>query len=123
MPVDFEQDERVVFIRDFVHAFATDTLRPLAREADEKGKLPTETIKQLAGFAGNRAGIMPEENKGDGAAKPIGAMMAVVGSEELAWGDPAVLLNIPGPGLAAPSIRASGTPEQQKRFLDGIFNV
>jgi len=123
MAVDFEQDERVAFVRDFVHAFATDTLRPLAREADEKGKLPDETIKQLGGFAGNRASVMPEENKGDGSAKPIGAMMAVVGSEELAWGDPAVLLNIPGPGLAAPSIRASGTPEQQKKFLEDIFNV
>ena len=123
MSVDFEQDERVAFVRDFVHAFAQDTLRPLAREADEKGKLPTETIKQLAGFAGNRAGIMPEENKGKGEKAPVGAMMAVVGSEELAWGDPAVLLNIPGPGLAAPSIRASGTPEQQKKFLDDVFNV
>ena len=123
MSVDFELDERVAFVRDFVHAFAQDTLRPLAREADEKGKLPDETIKQLAGFAGNRAGIMPEENKGDGAKAPVGAMMAVVGSEELAWGDPAVLLNIPGPGLAAPSIRASGTPEQQKRFLEDVFNV
>src|SRR5688500_6304071 len=122
MPVDFEQDERVAFVRDFVHAFAQDTLRPLAREADEKGKLPDETIKQLAGFAGNRAGIMPEENKGDGEQKaPVGAMMAVVGSEELAWGDPAVLLNIPGPGLAAPSILASGTPEQKKRFLSDVF--
>src|SRR5688500_9956515 len=124
MPVDFEQDERVAFVRDFVHAFAQDTLRPLAREADEKGKLPDETIKQLAGFAGNRAGIMPEENKGDGEQEaPVGTMMAVVGSEELAWRDPAVLLNIPGPGLAAPSIRASGTPEQQKKFLDDVFNV
>ena len=123
MTIDFELDERVAFVRDFVHAFAQDTLRPLAREADEKGKLPDETIKQLAGFAGNRAGIMPEENKGDGAKAPVGAMMAVVGSEELAWGDPAVLLNIPGPGLAAPSIRASGTPEQQKRFLEDVFNV
>src|SRR3989337_449418 len=50
-------------------------------------------------------------------------MIAVVGSEELAWGDPAVLLNVPGPGLAAPSIVASGTPEQKKRFLDDIFGI
>jgi acyl-CoA dehydrogenase len=50
-------------------------------------------------------------------------MLSVVGSEELAWGDPAVLLNIPGPGLAAPSIRAAGTPEQRQRFLDDVFNV
>ncbi|HET7482906.1 MAG TPA: acyl-CoA dehydrogenase family protein [Actinomycetota bacterium] len=124
MPIDFEMDERVAFVRDYVHDFAKNTLRPLAREADEKGKLPVETIKQLGQFAGNRASITPEEGK-PSAERPasIAAMMAVVGSEELAWGDPAVLLNIPGPGLAAPSIRASGTPEQQKKFLDDIFNV
>jgi acyl-CoA dehydrogenase len=124
MSVDFEIDESLAFVRDYVRDFAKNTLRPLAREADEKGKLPTETIKQLGSFAGNRASIMPEENKGDGEQKKsIAAMMAVIGSEELAWGDPAVVLNIPGPGLAAPSIRASGTPEQQKKFLDDVFNV
>jgi acyl-CoA dehydrogenase len=124
MTIDFALDERVDFVREYVHSFAKDTLRPLAREADEKGKLPVETIKQLGQFAGNRASLSPEEAKQGGEApKSIAAMMGVVGSEELAWGDPAVLLNIPGPGLAAPSIRASGTPEQQKRFLEDIFNV
>jgi acyl-CoA dehydrogenase len=120
--VDFELHPTVAAVRDFVHSFADSQLRPLAREADEKGVLPPETIKQLAQFAGNRASVMPEES-GAGIKESIGSMMAVIGSEELAWGDPAVLLNIPGPGLAAPSIVASGTPEQKKRFLEDVFNV
>jgi acyl-CoA dehydrogenase len=123
MPIDFELDDTLVTVRDFVHQFAEETLRPLAREADERGVLPKETIQQLGQLAGNRASIMPEERAEAAVQKPIGSMMAVIGSEELAWGDPAVLLNIPGPGLAAPSILASGTPEQKKRFLDDIFNV
>ena len=123
MPIDFELDETVRTVRDFVHAFAEGTLRPLAREADEKGVLPQETIKQLGQLAGNRASVMPDESAEGSVRKSIGSMIAVVGSEELAWGDPAVLLNIPGPGLAAPSIYASGTPEQKKRFLEDIFNV
>jgi acyl-CoA dehydrogenase len=123
MPVDFELDETLTTVRDFVHAFAKDTLRPLAREADEKGVLPPETIKQLGQLAGNRASVMPEDSAEGATKKSIGSMMAVVGSEELAWGDPAVLLNIPGPGLAAPSIFAAGTPEQKQKFLVDIFNV
>ena len=119
--IDFQLDDTVAGIRDFVHAFSRDTLRPMAREADEKASIPTETIQQLGAFAGNRASIMPEETAEAEAKKPIGSMIAVVGSEELAWGDPAVLLNIPGPGLAAPSILASGTPEQKKRFLSDVF--
>lgn len=123
MPVDFELDETVGMVRDFVHAFAETRLRPLAREADTKGVLPPETIKELGEMAGNRASIMPEEHADTAVKRPVGSMMAVVGSEELAWGDPAVLLNIPGPGLAAPSILAAGTPEQKKRFLDDVFDV
>ena len=123
MSIDFELDPLVLQIREFVHAFAESTLRPLAREADEKGVLPTETIKQLGSLVGNRASVMPDERADAAAKKPVGSMLAVVGSEELAWGDPAVLLNIPGPGLAAPSIKAAGTDDQKKRFLDDIFNV
>ncbi|MDQ4143005.1 MAG: acyl-CoA dehydrogenase family protein [Actinomycetota bacterium] len=123
MAIDFELDGTVATVRDFVHAYSEGTLRPLAREADEKGQLPQETIKQLGELAGNRASIMPEESAAGATKKSIGSMLAVVGSEELAWGDPAVLLNIPGPGLAAPSILAAGTPEQKKRFLDDVFNV
>ena len=122
MSIDFEPHPAIAGVRDFVHAFAESQLRPLAREADEKGQLPLETIKALAQFVGNRASVMPREEKEGGPSEPIGSMMAVVGSEELAWGDPAVLLNIPGPGLAAPSIMAAGTPEQKKRFLSDIFD-
>jgi acyl-CoA dehydrogenase len=122
MAIDFELDETVATVRDFVHAFAEGTLRPLAREADEKGQLPAETIKQLGQLAGNRASVMPEESVEGATRKAIGSMVAVVGSEELAWGDPAVLLNIPGPGLAAPSILGTGTEDQKQRFLRDIFN-
>ena len=123
MPIDFELDPIVDRVRDFVHAFAARTLQPLAREADEKGVLPAETIKQLGAFAGNRAALIREETAAAAVNKPIAAMLTVVGAEELAWGDPAVQLNIPGPGLAATTIRAAGTPEQKKRFLDDVFAV
>lgn len=123
MTIDFELDPLLGQIRDFVHQFAESTLRPLAREADEKGVLPQETIKQLGQLAGNRASVVPEERADVAAGKRIGSMLAVIGSEELAWGDPAVLLNVPGPGLAAPSILAAGTPEQKKRFLEDIFTA
>ena len=51
-------------MREFVHQFAETQLRPLAREADEKGELPKETIKQLAQFVGNRATVSPDESPG-----------------------------------------------------------
>lgn len=121
--IDFALDERVQGIEAFVHAFAETHLRPLAREADEKGVVEPHIIKMLGEIAGNRATIVPEERAGEGEdGRPrIANMISIVGSEELAWGDAAVILNIPGAGLAGPSITAAGTPEQKKRFLEEVF--
>jgi acyl-CoA dehydrogenase len=43
-------------------------------------------------------------------------MTAVVGSEELAWGDSGLMLAIPGNGLGNAAISAVATPEQEERF-------
>jgi acyl-CoA dehydrogenase len=124
MAIDFELDPVIESVREFVHQFSTETLRPLARDADEKGVLPDETIRQLGEMTGGRASVMPDEEKmADDGRPSVSSMLAVVGSEELAWGDPAVLLNIPGPGLAGQSILAVGTQEQKRRFLREIFDL
>lgn len=49
-----------------------------------------------------------------------GNLFGVLASEELAWGDPGLLLCLPGPGLGGPPVRGSGTPEQKERFF-GVF--
>lgn len=122
--IDFELDERVQAIQAFVHSFAEAQLRPLAREADRKGLVEPHIIKTLGEIAGNRASIAPEERAGEEDGKPrIAHMISIVGSEELAWGDAAVILNIPGAGLAGPSINAAGTPEQKQRFLNDVFSA
>jgi len=120
--IDFELDPTLTGIREFVHTFAETQLRPLARQADEKGVLEPHIIQTLGQIAGNRASVVPEEPKdrGDGAPR-IANMLSIVGGEELAWGDAAVILAIPGPGLAGPSINAAGTPEQRKKFIEDIF--
>jgi acyl-CoA dehydrogenase len=121
--IDFELSENLKGIEAFIHGFAETQLRPLARQADEKGVLEPHIIESLGQIAGNRATVVPEDrgdDSQDGAPK-IGNMLSIIGSEELAWGDAAVILNIPGPGLAGPSISAAGTEEQQQRFIRDIF--
>lgn len=120
---DFGLNETLKGIEAFVHQFAGNELRPLAREADEKGVIEPHIIAKLGQIAGNRASIVPTERAGEGPDdKPrFGNMLSVVGSEELAWGDAAVILNIPGPGLAGVSVSAAGTEEQKERFLYNVF--
>ncbi|MFN2611077.1 MAG: acyl-CoA dehydrogenase family protein [Actinomycetota bacterium] len=119
--IDFGLNDTLNSIEHFVHQFAEMTLRPLAREADQNGKVEPHVIQMLGQIAGNRASIAPEDNDGVEPKERIGNMLSVIGSEELAWGDAAMILNIPGPGLAGPSIIAAGTHEQKKRFLTDVF--
>lgn len=119
--IDFDLHPTLKQVEAFVHQFAESTLRPVAREADESEKLETHVIQLLGQIAGNRAQIMSDGTDEGGPKESISNMLGVIGSEELAWGDAAVILNIPGPGLAGPSINAAGTPDQKKRFLSDIF--
>src|SRR5262249_30203310 len=41
----------------------------------------------------------------------------LIGAEEMAWGDASVPLSMPGPGLGAPPVLLTGTPEQKQRFM------
>lgn len=121
--IDFELNDTLKSVETFVHQFADKTLRPLARQADTNGKVAPHVIEMLGQIAGNRATIMADESK-DGSLQSrqgFANLLGVIGSEELAWGDAAMILNIPGPGLAGPSINAAGTPEQKQRFLAEVF--
>jgi acyl-CoA dehydrogenase len=122
--IDFALGERMEALREFLHTFAVEELRPRARGADLAGTVEPEVIARLGEMAGDRAAFVPAPNA-DGAGdekKGSEGMVAVVGGEELAWGDAAMILNIPGPALAGPSIASSGTPDQQRRFLAEVFN-
>jgi acyl-CoA dehydrogenase len=117
--IDFGLGDRLEALREHLHAFAAAELRPRAREADRTGSVAPEVIARLGDLAGDQAAIIPD-GAGEGG-RPEG-MIAVIAAEELAWGDAAMILNIPGPGLAGPSISASGTPQQRRRFLEEVFD-
>ena len=120
--ITFDLGDVLDAVRMFVHDFAETQLRPLAREADEKGTVEPHIIEQLGRIAGGRTSIVPDEGPGrEGVG--VANRVSVIGSEELAWGDAAMILNIPGPGLAGPSIKAAGTPEQKQRFLTDVFST
>jgi acyl-CoA dehydrogenase len=123
--IDFELDKGLRGFRDFVHDFALTELRPRAREADERGEVDPEVIRRLGAFAGDRAKVLPRGGPDGetraGAPPSREHLLSVIGSEELAWGDAAMILNVPGPSIAGTVIAACGTPDQRKRFLDDVF--
>jgi acyl-CoA dehydrogenase len=116
------------FVDEF-RSFAKEALRPYAAEADRIADLPggflrrPEIPKMMRAFA-------PLEFGGgwQSAFKPAErynienmARMRVLACEEGGYGDPALLLSLPGPGLAYPAVRAHGSPDQQERFFNSFL--
>lgn len=127
--IDFQLSEMQDNIRQMVHWFAENEVRPLALEADRTHQVSMAFLKKVKEL-GISMGPVPagQGGEGDGAGEnkdkkgvKQSNRLGAIGAEELAWGDPAVILGLPGPGLGAPPINFMGTPEQKKRWLS-IFN-
>ncbi|MCS6912156.1 MAG: acyl-CoA dehydrogenase family protein [Myxococcales bacterium] len=125
--IDFSLSPQQQIVREVAHQIAQTVLRPGSLQWDQQHRIPDEVLLQLSMLRGGfTQGEVPEEVGGEG--EGVGAVpdrrhrsqanrIAVLGAEELAWGDASVLLSLPGPGLGGPPVRSMGTPEQRRRFF------
>lgn len=128
MSIDFSLSKRQLEIKEGIRNLALSVIRPQSLAWDRAHGIPEEFLRNMARLASSMgggamqpgSGIGGEEDAKQAKASSANLTMAVA-SEELSWGDPALLLCLPGPGLGGPPIRATGTPEQKKRFL-GMFD-
>jgi len=122
--LDFEPTPAQKNLQEMVHWFAANRVRPLALDADRTGKYPDDFLRELRTIAGSQGMMGEGETDKPQTREPKGESQrnrtAVLLAEEIAWGDPAVLPSIPGAGLGAPPVAATGTPEQKERFF-GMF--
>ena len=127
MSIEFALTRRQRELSAVIHEFARDAVRPQSLAWDRAHAVPNEFLRQIVMAAkamGNSfafgpgsedqktADLEPSQRK-----KRQAALSTVLSAEELAWGDAALMMCLPGPGLGAQAVRASGTPEQQKRFF------
>jgi acyl-CoA dehydrogenase len=117
MPFTLELSEDVVQVRDWVHEFAAEVVRPAAAEWDEREETPWPIIQEAA-----KIGLYSMELFATQAAEPTGLGILTV-FEELFWGDAGIGLSIVGTGLAAASLSANGTPEQLGEWLPQMFGT
>src|SRR5699024_407792 len=100
------------------HWFAANEIRPISLEADRLGYVPEDWLEKV-----NKMGIQLNTTSFSGDSvqsskkKHERNLMSIISNEEIAWGDPAIALSLPGAGLGGPPIQSSGTKEQQERFL------
>jgi alkylation response protein AidB-like acyl-CoA dehydrogenase len=104
-------------IRDWVHGFAADVIRPAAEEWDEREEFPYPIVEMAA-----EIGLYGWEFIANAANDPTGLTMPVA-IEELFWGDAGIGLSMRGSGLAAAGIVASGTREQIMEWVPECYGT
>jgi acyl-CoA dehydrogenase len=113
--LELSQDQRD--IRDWVHGFAEQTVRPAAAEWDEREETPWPVIQEAA-----KIGLYSLEGLAQFWFDPSGITMPMV-NEELFWGDAGIGMAIMGTTLAVAGIQANGTPEQWGEWMPQCFGT
>jgi len=102
-------------VRDWIHGFAADVIRPAAAEWDEREETPWPVIQQAA-----KVGIYSLDFYAQQYFDPTGLGIPMA-MEELFWGDAGIALSIVGTGLAAVGVLANGTEEQIGTWIPQMY--
>jgi alkylation response protein AidB-like acyl-CoA dehydrogenase len=102
-------------IKEWVHGFAKDVVRPVAAEWDEREETPWPVIEEAA-----KIGLYSWDTLASFFGDRTGLSFPVV-SEELCWGDAGIALAIFGTTLGVSGIVGSGTPEQIAEWVPECF--
>jgi acyl-CoA dehydrogenase len=113
--LELTQDQKD--IRDWVHGFAADVVRPAAAEWDEREETPWPVIQEAA-----KIGLYGHEGLAQFWFDQSGLMLPIV-NEELFWGDGGIGLSIMGTSLAVAAIFGQGTPDQLAEWIPQCFGT
>jgi acyl-CoA dehydrogenase len=126
MTIEFSLTKKQHEMREAIRNLARHVIRPQALAWDRAGGVPEEFLRNMARMATSFGSNAMRSGLGEQSSdeiehrkKTMGGpqLSSVLASEEIACGDAGLLLNLPGPGLGGPPVRATGTPEQKERFF------
>ncbi|MFI7699959.1 acyl-CoA dehydrogenase family protein [Nonomuraea sp. NPDC049480] len=112
-----ELSDEVIEVRDWVHEFARDVIRPAGAEWDEREETPWPVIQEAA-----KVGLYSLDFFATQWFEESGLGLPVA-FEEIFWGDAGIGLSIVGTGLAAAALSSNGTPEQMGEWLPQMFGT
>src|ERR671916_2863366 len=113
--LELSQDQRDV--RDWVHGFAQNVVRPAAAEWDEREETPWPLIGEAA-----KIGLYSFEALAQFYADESGLLLPIV-NEELFWGDAGIGMSIMGTTLAVAAIFSTGTGEQFGEWVPQCYGT
>src|SRR5665213_2778961 len=104
-------------LREWVHGFAVNQMRPIAAEWDEREETPWEFIQEAANI-----GIYSIDFMMNAFSDKTGLSL-MIATEELAWGDAGLTMALMGTSLGVAAIVANGTPEQVMEFVPQCYGT
>ena len=104
-------------MRDWVHGFAANVIRPAAAEWDEREETPWPILEEAS-----KIGLYSLEFFGEQWLGPTGLGIPIA-FEELFWGDAGIGLSIVGSSLAAVAVSSNGTNEQIGEWVPQMFGT
>ena len=113
--MELSQDQ--LDVREWVHGFAANVVRPAAAEWDEREETPWPLIQEAA-----KIGLYSFEALAQFYADESGLMVPIV-NEELFWGDGGIGMSIMGTTLAVAAIFSSGTGEQFGEWVPQCYGT
>jgi acyl-CoA dehydrogenase len=116
-PFSLDLSEEQRDIRDWVHGFAEQVVRPAAAEWDDREETPWPIVQEAA-----KIGLYGFEAIAQFWADPTGLTFPIV-NEELFWGDAGIGMSIMGTTLAVAGIFAAGTPEQLAEWVPQCYGT
>ncbi|WP_433611840.1 acyl-CoA dehydrogenase family protein [Dactylosporangium sp. CA-139114] len=111
--LDLNEEQRD--LRDWVHGFAAEVVRPAAAEWDAREETPWPVIQEAA-----KIGLYGFEFLANAWSDPSGLSLCLA-NEELFWGDAGIGMAIFGTSLAVAAIYGSGTPDQMVEWVPQCF--
>ncbi len=113
--LELSQDQRD--IRDWVHGFAENVIRPAAAEWDEREETPWPIIAEA-----QKIGLYGFEGLAQFWGDESGLTLPIV-NEELFWGDAGIGMAIMGTSLAVAAIFGQGTGDQIGEWIPQCFGT
>jgi acyl-CoA dehydrogenase len=111
--LDLSEEQRD--LRDWVHGFAREVVRPAAAEWDQREETPWPILQEAA-----KVGLYSFDFLANCYADPTGLSLCLA-SEELFWGDAGIAMALMGTSLAVAAIYGSGTPDQMVEWVPQCF--
>ncbi|MEH6836272.1 MULTISPECIES: isovaleryl-CoA dehydrogenase [Falsihalocynthiibacter] len=116
--MQFDLGEDVNALRDMVHRWAQDRVKPLAAQVDAKNEFPAELWTEM-GELGLLGITVPEEFGG----ADMGYLAHVIAIEEIARASASVSLSYGAhSNLCVNQINLNGTPEQRAKYLPKLIS-